>query len=45
MALIPRRDALEIEDETGRRFIFDLINKTSNQVSETPIDTCGGLQI
>jgi hypothetical protein len=45
MALIPRRDALEIEDETGRRFIFDLINKTSDQVSETPIDTLGPIKI
>jgi hypothetical protein len=45
MALIPGRDALEIEDETGRRFIFDLIDKTSDQVSETPIDTLGPIKI
>jgi hypothetical protein len=46
MALIPERDALEIEeDETGRRFIFDLIDKTSTQVSETPIDTLGPIKI
>ncbi|MBF6649852.1 PQQ-binding-like beta-propeller repeat protein [Methylobacter sp. BlB1] len=45
MALIPGRDALEIEDETGRRFIFDLINKTSDQVSETLIDTLGPIKI
>lgn len=45
MALVSGRDALEIEDETGRHFIFDLINKASAQVSETPTDTLGPIEI
>ncbi|MCL7423332.1 MAG: hypothetical protein M8364_20800 [Methylobacter sp.] len=45
MALVPKRDALEIEDETSRCFIADLIDKTSTQVFERPINTLRPIKI
>jgi len=45
MRLVPGRDKLDIEDETGRHFIFDLATKISTQVSEPPSNPMPAIKI